>query len=200
MDSALRDFFDTVRCGLEQIDDPRRRQGRRYSLTSLLLLLVVGFLSGKKDIKHILEASRHNHRLLAALGLSRVPAAGTYTNLFKQLPIAPINEALRSTGLALGWKSGQTAIDGKSIKGSFNDGLHLHTVNVATEYGIPLAQCLSAPAGGEIVAARDLLAALDVSGQVVTGDAMFAQRDLCETIKKKRPLAVQTERQPAGSA
>jgi len=188
MHAELSRFLATVRHGLDQIDDPRRRQGRRYSLTSLLLLLVIGFLSGRRDIAHILTSARQDRRLLAALGLSRVPAAGTYTNLFKQLPIQSINEVLHTTGLALAWKGGQVAMDGKSIKGSKHNGLYLHTVNAATDSGIPLMQQASAPAGGEIVAARALLEALEVSGQVVTGDAMFAQRNLCETIVKKTAI------------
>jgi len=193
MTKELSIFLDTVRKALDEIDDPRRRQGRRYSLTAMLMLLMVGFLSGKRDIKHILETSRHNSQLLAALGLKRVPAAGTYTNLFGQLPLEAINGVLHRTGIALGWKTDAVAIDGKSIKGSLKNGLYLHMLNVSTHSGVPLLQQRSSPAGGEIVSARALLDDLCVQQQVVTGDAMFAQRDLCETIKKKRRLAVQTE-------
>jgi len=39
--------------------------------------------------------------------------------------------------------------------------------------------------GRELEAARALLESLDLQGQVVTGDALLAQRDICRKIRKK---------------
>ncbi len=61
-------------------------------------------------------------------------------------------------------------------------------VGCATAQGIPLSQVVSEPAGGEIAAARRALEGLPLSGAVVTGDAMFAQRDLCRGISEKGGL------------
>jgi len=197
MDAELKEFAHAVRKELDRIDDPRRRQGQRYKLPSLLLLLLLGFLRGMKNIKEILEKSKHEEDLLKALNLKRVPAAGTYTNLFKQLPMEPVNDVLKNVGLHLDWKSGHIAIDGKSIKGSVKNGLYLHMLNVSTDAGLPLVQKKSALAGGEITCAESVLTGLDLENQIVTGDAMFSQRKLCEQISKKKSLAVQTEVQSA---
>ncbi len=197
MDAELKQFAVAVRKEFDQIDDPRRKQGQRYQLTSLLLLIMLGFLRGMKNIKEILEKSRNDKKLLKVLKLKRVPAAGTYTNLFKQLPMESVNEVLRRVGMQLKWKNGQIAIDGKSVKGSVKNGLYLHILNASTETGIPLVQQQSALAGGEIKSAGQVLSALDLENQIVTGDAMFAQRSLCEQISKKKSLAVQAEIQPA---
>ena len=191
--TELKQFATAVRKEFDLIEDPRRRQGQRYQLTSLLLLIMLGFLRGMKNIKEILEKSRNDKKLLKALKLKRVPAAGTYTDLFKQLPMESVNEVLRQVGMQLKWKKGQIAIDGKSVKGSVKNGLYLHILNASTETGIPLVQQQSAHAGGEIKSAGQVLSALDLENQIVTGDAMFAQRNLCEQISKKKSLAVQAE-------
>jgi len=197
MESELSVFAQAVTTELARLHDPRRGQGQRYKLPSLLLLLLIGFLRGMKTIKEVLEKSSHDENLLRALHLKRVPAAGTYTNLFKQLPMESVNDVLKNVGLSLDWKSGQVAIDGKSVKGSVKDGLYLHILNASTEAGIPLVQKQSAQAGGEIKSAQSVLAGLDLDGQVVTGDAMFAQRGICEQLSKKNALAVQAESQSA---
>lgn len=195
--AELKEFAVAVRKELDLIEDPRRRQGQRYRLASLLLLVMLGFLRGMKSIKEILEKSRNDTKLLTALKLKRVPAAGTYTNLFQQLPMESVNDVLKNVGMQLKWKNGQIAIDGKSVKGSFQDGLYLHILNASTETGLPLMQQQSGLAGGEIKSAEQVLSELDLENQIVTGDAMFAQRELCRQISKKKSLAVQTEIQPA---
>ena len=197
MESELKAFAQAVRAELNDLDDPRRGQGQRYKLPALLLLLLIGFLRGMKTIKEVLEKSRDDLDLLKALNLKRVPAAGTYTNLFKQLPMESVNEVLKNVGISLDWKSGQVAVDGKTVKGSVKDGLYLHILNASTANGIPLVQKQSEQAGGEIRGAEAVLAGLELDGQVVTGDAMFAQRSLCEQLSKKNTLGVQAESQSA---
>jgi hypothetical protein len=39
---------------------------------------------------------------------------------------------------------------------------------------------------GELATAKELLAKLDLAGVVITGAALFAQRELCAQITKKR--------------
>ena len=188
MNAELIVFAETVKNELDKLSDPRRRQGRRYPLTALLLLLMLVFLRGMKNIKEILDKSRYDKRLLHALNIKRVPAGGTYTNLFDQLPMEAVNAVLQRVGMRLGWKKGQIAIDGKTVKGSIKNGLYLHILNACSETGMPLAQQQSALAGGEIKSAGQVLSALDLENQVVTGDAMFAQRSLCRQIAKKKRI------------
>ena len=154
----------------------------------MLLLLVLGFLRGGKDVKAILQTYAEDREMLDFLGFKRVPAQGTYTNLWKHLELETVNRALENTGYSLRWHSRHVALDGKTTKGSLRDGLYLHVVNAATTEGIVLAQQVSQPAGGEIAAANVVVERLPLEGAVVSGDAMFAQRDLCEAIWEKRVL------------
>ena len=185
MEQSLSSFYLEAMEQLSEIPDPRRKQGRRYALVPLLMLLITGFLRGGKNVKDILERSRHDASWLAFLRLKRPPAPGTYTHLFGQLSLDEVNAALRRTGLSMDWRGEQVMVDGKTVKGSLRDGLYLHVVNAASETGAALALTPSAPAGGEIEAAARVLSGLPLEGVVVTGDAMFAQRELSGTVKKK---------------
>ena len=80
------------------------------------------------------------------------------------------------------------ALDGKSARGSF-DGLQkaVHLLSLlAHESGLTLAQA-TVPNGGEEKtnehkAALRLLEGLALEGRLVTGDAMFCQRDFCQQV------------------
>src|SRR5262249_55266423 len=73
------------------------------------------------------------------------------------------------------------AIDGKSVRGTIaansTQGLHLMAAYLPNQ-GVVLAQLAVDTKANEIVAAPKLLAQLDLTGIVVTGDAMQAQREL----------------------
>ena len=80
------------------------------------------------------------------------------------------------------------ALDGKSARGSF-DGLQkaVHLLSLlAHESGLTLAQ-MAVPNGGEEKtnehkASLRLLEGLVLEGRLVTGDAMFCQRDFCQQV------------------
>ena len=80
------------------------------------------------------------------------------------------------------------ALDGKSARGSF-DGLQkaVHLLSLlAHESGLTLAQA-AVPNGGEDKtnehkAALRLLEGLVLQGRLITGDAMFCQRDFCRQV------------------
>jgi len=80
------------------------------------------------------------------------------------------------------------ALDGKSARGSF-DGLHkaVHLLAlVAHESGLTRTQT-AVPNGGaektnEHKAALGLLEGLVLQGRLITGDAMFCQRDFCQQV------------------
>lgn len=185
MERQVSTFFLELQEQLDDIPDPRRRQGRRYPLVPLLLLLILGFLRGRKHVREILETAREDRETLAFLRLDRVPAAGTYTNLFQQLRLGPVNRVLRNVGLSLCWRPRQLALDGKTVKGSLRDGLALQVVNGATTAGVVLALAAAGPAGGELPAAERLVEESPLDGTVLTGDALYLQRRLCSRVVEK---------------
>ena len=183
--NKIADFLFRLREDFRRLPDPRRGQGRRYQLDALLLLLVLGFLRNLTTIQEVLQRASYDRDLLEFLGWRRIPAQGTYTNLFQQMDLSPVNRLLWKVGVQLAGSDTQVAVDGKTIKGSQHREKRFHVVNVATPQGIPLSQVPSELAGGEIKSALRQLRRLDLQGKVVSGDALFAQKKLCETIEEK---------------
>jgi predicted transposase YbfD/YdcC len=80
-----------------------------------------------------------------------------------------------------GQQSALVAIDGKTMRGTIaagsTQGVHLLSAYLPEE-GVTLAQETVANHENELVAAPKLLARLDLRGRVVSGDALFTQRNL----------------------
>jgi hypothetical protein len=78
-------------------------------------------------------------------------------------------------------------VDGKTLRGIHGEelpGVHLISA-YAHQRGIVLAQRAAPGQGRELEAVRAVLESLDLKGQIVTGDALLAQRDICQQIRKK---------------
>src|ERR671929_2429783 len=85
--------FAGLLAALQEIPDPRRRQGRRYPLAPLLLFSVLAVLAGATSYRGILTfIGVHRERLNATFGsrLRRMPAVNTLRNLFLALEPAAL--------------------------------------------------------------------------------------------------------------
>ena len=80
--------------------------------------------------------------------------------------------------------AGHVAIDGKRLRGSAtaqSPGVHLLAAFSATLQGV-IGQLAVPPDANEITAALQLLKTLPLEGVIITGDAMFTQREICRVI------------------
>src|SRR3954449_3495610 len=82
-------------------------------------------------------------------------------------------------------RGGHIALDGKTLKGSRRlDAAPLHVLSAfATELGAVIGDLLVPPEANEITAALTLLKELPLEGAIVTGDAIFAQREICRHVR-----------------
>jgi hypothetical protein len=90
--------FAGLLAALEEIPDPRRRQGRRYPLAHLLLFSVLAVLAGATSYRGILTfIGVHRERLNATFGsrLRPAPAVNTLRELFLVLDPAALKAAFR---------------------------------------------------------------------------------------------------------
>ena len=91
--------FATLLTALDEIRDPRRAQGKRYTLGHLLLFSVPAVCAGATSYRGMLTFMRvHRERLNAAFGAGfrRVPAVNTLRNLFLALDPADLEAAFRA--------------------------------------------------------------------------------------------------------
>ena len=184
--------FAGLLAALEEIPDPRRRQGRRYTLAHLLLFSVLAVLAGATSYRGILVfIGVHRERLNAVFGagLRRAPAVNTLRALFQALDPAELEAAFRNHARALhdGMPaSGRhvIALDGKTLRRSF-DHLHdraaAHVLSAfAGEAALILAHREVRGAPDEVPAAQALIEALGVRGALFTADALHCQKNLRE--------------------
>ena len=90
--------FAGLLAALEQIPDPRRRQGRRYGLAPLLLFSVLAVLAGATSYRRIrLFIGVHRERLNATFGarFRRAPGVNTLRALLHALDPAELEAAFR---------------------------------------------------------------------------------------------------------
>jgi hypothetical protein len=187
--------FAGLLAALEQIPDPRRRQGRRYPLAHLLLFSVLAVLAGATSYRGLrVFIMVHRERLNATFGtaLRRAPAVNTMRALFQALDPAELETAFRQHARELsgGVPAGEPrviALDGKTLKRSFdhlNDRAAAHVLSAfACEAALILAHQEVRDAPEEIPAAQALIEALGVRGVLFTADALHGQ----EKLRERRP-------------
>jgi hypothetical protein len=183
----------------DAIPDPRRTQGRRFSLAAILTLTVAALLANQRSVLAIAEwAADQPLAVLAALGFADgiAPHQTTLSRLYQRLDETATTQVVSAflAGLDEGARArGQQgiAIDGKAQRGrqAYDDpptGVVQALSAVGHTTGIVLAQepiaHLGEQAEAELTVAPALLARLDWRGRVLTGDALFCQRTLCQQV------------------
>ena len=181
----------TLMAFLAEVPDPRDPSGKRHPLTAMLAHACCAILCGCRGYAAIAQWGRDQPiDFMHKLGYRRRPPAfGTFQGLFARLDAAALEAALaRWVAHLLGDRAAQAlralALDGKSLRGSLTPhaaAVHLlAAMDQAT--GCVLKQIRVDARTNEHKAALELLAGLALQGRVVTGDAMFCQRDLSRQI------------------
>lgn len=174
---------------LATIPDPRGRKGRRHSLAAMLAATICGLLTGATGCEAIAQWI-HNQEpcFWHAIGFGRKPpTANCYRSLLSQLPPKTLEKAIRLWASQLIDTSEElrgVAIDGKTLcKTLQSHGQSIHLLGALDHAsGGVLAQLKMSPKTNEHRTAMKLLKSLVLKGMVITGDAMFCQRNLCQQI------------------
>lgn len=178
---ALLEVFATL-------PDPRKPRGSRHPLPALLSLTTVALLAGMRSLEAIAQFGRdHGLAFRLLLGFTRLdaPGKGCLSYLFRRLDIAAFEQALARWILARCPEVGDAiALDGKTLRGSARKGVpgvHLLAA-YAPKVTAVLGQLPVDAKTNEHKAALELLGLLPLEGKVVTGDAMFCQKDVCAKV------------------
>jgi hypothetical protein len=146
-------------------------------------------LPGAKGYQAIAQFGRDKGTTLAhLLGFRRgkTPAKSTFSVLFRVLDVEAFERVLvRWLGTRLSEDVAEViALDGKTARGSRDGdvpGHHLVAAYSAAAQAVLAQVRVDAKTNGH-KAALQLLGILPVKGRVITGDAMFCQRDLCAAV------------------
>jgi predicted transposase YbfD/YdcC len=181
------------------VPDPRRAASVEYPLSAILALSVAAVLCAQTPVLAIAEwGARQSAQLLSALGFAeaRTPCQSTLHRLFRKLDPQALARALTTAFAPLAAPCSSArgsqgiAIDGKAQRGRLqyeDGGSPIHTlvafcqdrkVVLATE---PVRHGQDKEEA-ELAVAPALVERIDWRGRVLTGDALYCQRAICERV------------------
>jgi len=175
---------------LQQIPDPRGAKGRRHSLQAMLATVVCAVLCGARGYEAIAQWIHAQEKSVwYQLGYFRTPPKeGAFRYLLNKMDPEQLEQALRTWITPHAEVDPQAmaclAIDGKTLcKTLDRHGKSVHLLSLFDQQtGCVLSQMPVSGKTNEIKTAPEILQTLVLEGRVVTGDAMFAQTEICRTI------------------
>lgn len=180
------------------VPDFRRtdRGNLRHRLSDVIMLMVLGRASGCVARADIIEFGRHNLNRLIRMGMLKngVPSEATLCRMENGIDDLAMADRMRES-IALfhrelcGSIDGREiiCIDGKAERGTvLENGRNPDIVGAYSfNAGMTLATEACQEKSNEIKAVPLLLKKIDISGKVVTADAMSMQKDIIDMIREK---------------
>lgn len=174
---------------IAKVPDPRKPRGKRHGLAGVLAIALAATLAGARSFVAIAEwAADAAPGVLALLGVTgTVPCESTIRRCLQRLAPDELDKLigawmwLRTTTI-----DGRRVIafDGKTLRGA-RDGagnlVHL-LAGLCQTTGTVLTQIAVGAKTNEIPMLRTLLGSIDITGAVITADALHCQRDTAEAI------------------
>jgi predicted transposase YbfD/YdcC len=174
------------------IEDFRDARGRRHSLASVLALGVAAVVAGARSFAAIAEwAAAQEEAELVRLGVAQgraAPETSTFRRVFTGTDADCLDAVLGAHLWTRTYRdvTGRRviAVDGKSVRGARTPERAAPHLLAALDHGAGtvLGQLAVDAKSNEIPAARTLLASFDLTGAVVTVDAMHTQTDTADLI------------------
>ena len=177
---------------LAVVPDPRKIRGQRHILLDIILIAVLGTLSGVDDWEGIeVFAEEQEAWLRTFLELPHgVPSHDTFNRVFRMLDAKAFAEAFLAwmKGVRAKMPGDVVALDGKTLRGSLAEGKPaLHVVSAwSTANHFVLGQRSVDAKSNEITAIPELLKVLELKGCIVTIDAMGCQKEIAKGIVKRK--------------
>ena len=181
---------------LGTVPDHRKPKGVRFELRSILAIALAAVLAGRKNLKAIARwaarlSEEDSRQLLREFGIEReaAPCHATFHYVFKGLKVKALERALSAWVKRLRDAEvvGHIPIDGKVLRGSRlrgYEGVHLLSAYCEKLKGV-LGQVEVRRGENEIPAAMRLIKGIPLEGKIVTGDAIFCQRRICEEVVER---------------
>ena len=173
---------------LSVIDDPRVRRTREHKLIDVLVIGVCCVICGGEgfnDMETFGKAKQDWFKGFLELP-SGIPSHDTFNRIFSAIDPKMFAECFVEWTETLRSKLGRevVAIDGKALRraGKKGDSMTYIVSAWATENGLTLGQVKVKDKSNEITAIPELLRILDLSGCIVTIDAMGCQKKIAREI------------------
>ena len=179
---------------MEDVSDPRGRQGRRHLLPSVLSIAVLGCLCGCDDAEALQDwAEKEEDWLADFIALPwGIPSQDTFLRVLAMIDPTEFRWAFaRWVGKAFpkAAQAAQIAIDGKTARRSGDKAAESSAVHMvsalACETRVVLAQQATKAKSNELVAIRELLSLIELRSALVSIDALGCQSDIAQRITQR---------------
>lgn len=185
-----------------EITDPRIERNKRHKLIDIILLSICGVMCGAdgwEEIEEICSASADKFKRFLELP-NGIPSHDTFARVLSRINSEELQncfcrwmQSVRESVVANCDDNGleQISVDGKTLCGSFERAAAkakspLHLVSAwANHARIVLGQIKTAEKSNEITAIPQLLNLLELTGCIVTIDAMGCQKNIAQEIINK---------------
>ncbi len=174
----------------ENLTDPRVDRGKNHSLIEMIFIALTGTICGAQgwaDVERFAQSKLAWFRRYVRLAQG-VPSHDTFGRVFSRLDTGEFLTAMHAwvDAFAGSLRGRGIAIDGKTLRGSFDkaaDQTALHTITAfAGDLRVCLRQMSVAEKSNEIPAVPELLKLMELSGATVTLDAMHCQVETAQAI------------------
>jgi len=181
----------TIPEAFADLQDPRVERTRDHALLDIVFIALCALLCGANSFCAMETWARAKEPWLRErLALPHgIPSHDTFNRVFARLDPEQFSACFRrwTEGLRVALAAEVLALDGKTVRHSFDRGSGqgpLHLVSAwATDQRLILGQVAVAEKSNEITALPALLKLLDVSGCIVTIDAMGCQHAIARQIR-----------------
>jgi predicted transposase YbfD/YdcC len=173
-----------------QVKDPRVERTKLHSLTDIITISILAVIAGAVGWEDIEEYGLNKREWLSTfLKLEfGIPSPDTFRKVFERINPKEFEQCFRVWVQSLVEKLGVevVAIDGKSLRGSYDRKSQLKTLHMVSawsnEHRLVLGQTKVSEKSNEITAIPALLEMLDISGCIITIDAMGTQKSIAQKI------------------
>jgi predicted transposase YbfD/YdcC len=174
------------------LPDPRTGNAKRHELLEVLTIALTASICGAESCSDFADFAVDREALFRDfLRLENgIPSHDTFSRIFRLLDPAAFaacfGRFLDELGAA---GAGVLAIDGKTLRRSFDDAARANPLAVVTAFAAATRVVVGqqsfrvAEGDSEITAARALLGCLDLTGWLVTADAIHCQQDTARVIR-----------------
>ena len=173
------------------VPDPRTGNAKRHDLLEVLTIALTAAVCGAEHCSDFADFAADREDLFREfLRLENgIPSHDTFSRVFRLLDPDAFATCFGQFAEALGAAGeGVVAIDGKTLRRSFDTAARRSPLSVVTAFASATQTVIgqegfrAGDGDSEILAARALLQCLDLSGQLVTADAIHCQNDTAQVI------------------
>ena len=178
----------------EDLPDPRRDHNKEHKLIDIIVLSLCGVLAGCEAFTEIEQFGKHKEDFFRKfLELPNgIPSHDTFGRVFQLLDPQAFEQCCLAwvRSLRKDFKDTSIAIDGKTLRGSFDHAAGLRPLHVLSvwcgEHNLILGQTAVDVKGNEINALPETIEKLNIEGATVSIDAAGCQRAVASAIRQKK--------------